>query len=397
MAATAIGHWAATLSSTDLLLGDYLWGLSGSCPDYITPCWTEDKHPRYRATLWQSGSDIVGISAARHARQGAVREVCRLAISFTSRAAVAYNDDDSVTVDVRRVVDDRLRAGMRAEVASSGRFDHRWLVHATLKDTSWLQDRRGTAYTLSGAAFAQGMTYLGEAMSWTTLQTAIVLFSPTRDMATQSMANRRHLGSFCLALRYNFPSLIYRALEPGSLISYSTKVHQLHDWLLTSEGASLQHFDTGMECGLPSVSSMTAYDIAASSPSGTPVNFGAHPLLTRVVHLWAGRRRWRPHQKKLKQLISWRRYMEGSRLLKKRIVKGVFHVISEGSPLTTWRDIRRIRASFPTNAQTIYRLKSNTFPLWNWAKQDLLCPVPEYVDACPALARHIFWTCPSAR
>ena len=142
MAATAIEHWTTTLSSRDLLLGDCLWGSSGPGPAYITPCWTEDKHPRYRATLWQSGSDIVGISAARHARQGAVREVCRLAISFTSRAAVAYNDDDSVTVDVRRVVDDRLRAGMRAEVASSGRFDHRWLVHATLKDTSWLRDRR---------------------------------------------------------------------------------------------------------------------------------------------------------------------------------------------------------------------------------------------------------------
>ena len=61
----------------------------------------------------------------------------RRAVSFTSRAAVAYNDDGSVTVDVRRVLDDRLRAGMRAEVAASGRFDHQWIAHATLKDMSW--------------------------------------------------------------------------------------------------------------------------------------------------------------------------------------------------------------------------------------------------------------------
>ena len=65
--------------------------------------------------------------------------------------------------------------------------------------------------------------------------------------------------------------------------------------------------------------------------------------------------------------------------------------------LITRRDIRRIRASFPTNAQTIYRLKSNSSPLCNWAKQDLSCPVPECVNAGPALARHIFWTCTSAR
>ena len=82
------------------------------------------------------------------------------------------------------MLDDRLRAGTRAEVAALGRFDHRWLVHATLKDTSWMRDRRGTVYTLNGAAFSLSLTYLGEAMSWTTLHTGTVLFSPMRDMAT---------------------------------------------------------------------------------------------------------------------------------------------------------------------------------------------------------------------
>ena len=74
---------------------------------------------------------------------------------------------------------------------------------------------------------------------------------------------------------------------------YSTKVHQFHDWLLASDGASLKHFDTGMECGVQPVSSVMACDIAASSASGTPVHFGEHPELTRVVHVLAGRRRGR--------------------------------------------------------------------------------------------------------
>ena len=173
-------------------------------------------------------------------------------------------------------------------------------------------------------------------------------------------------------------------------------MHQFHDWLLTSEGTSLQHFDTGMECGLQPVSSMTACDIAASSFSGTPVHFGTHPMLTRVVHLWAGRRRWRPHRNKLKQLIFRLRYMEGTRLLEERVAKADFHVISKGSPLITWRDIRRIRASFPTNYQTMYWLKINSFPLWNWAKQDLSCPDPGCVNAGTALESHIFCAFPSA-
>ena len=65
--------------------------------------------------------------------------------------------------------------------------------------------------------------------------------------------------------------------------------------------------------------------------------------------------------------------------------------------MIAWSDIRRIRASFPANAQTLYRLKSNSFPLWNWAKQDLSFPVPDCVAADPVMASHIFWTCPSAR
>ena len=115
MAATAVGQWAATIFSRYLLIDDYLWGSNGSGPAYITPCWTEDNHPQYRATLRLTGSKIVGIYAARHACQGAFREVYRRAFSFTLRAAVAYHDDGSVTIDSRRILDDRLRAGMRAE------------------------------------------------------------------------------------------------------------------------------------------------------------------------------------------------------------------------------------------------------------------------------------------
>ena len=69
------------------------------------------------------------------------------------------------------------------------------------------------------------------------------------------------------------------------------------------------------------VSSMVACYISAYSVSGTPVHFGAHPALTRVVHVLAKRRRWRPQRRKLKQLISRRRRAEGTRLLDERVAK----------------------------------------------------------------------------
>ena len=145
------------------------------------------------------------------------------------------------------------------------------------------------------------------------------------------------------------------------------------------------------------VSSMSACDTAACLDSGIAVHFGAHPTLTSVVHLWAGRRRWRPQRWKLKQIISRRRCDAVKRRCDERMQKPDFQVIAAGASLLEWRDIRRIRSSFPTNAQELCRLKSNSSPLCNWASHDLSCPDPACPPSFPAMASHVFWNCPSAR
>ena len=68
--------------------------------------------------------------------RGGVEEVCRRAVSSTSRAIIDHNGDGSVTIDLRRSLDGKLQAGMRADVAASGRFESRWIVYATLTDLS---------------------------------------------------------------------------------------------------------------------------------------------------------------------------------------------------------------------------------------------------------------------
>ena len=145
------------------------------------------------------------------------------------------------------------------------------------------------------------------------------------------------------------------------------------------------------------VSSMSACDTAACLDSGIAVHFGAHPTLTSVVHLWAGRRRWRPQRWKLKQIISRRRCDAGKRRCDERMQKPDFQVIAAGTSLLEWRDNRRIRASFPTNAQTLYGLKSNSFPLWNWVSHDLSCPNPACPPSVAAMDSHVSCNCPSAR
>ena len=101
---------------------------------------------------------------------------------------------------------------MRADVATSGRFEFRWIVHATLTDLSWLRDRRGNAYTLNGVDFAKASKYLGDMLTWETIPSGIVRILPKCYMDTHSMEKRQYFGTFCLAILYNFLALVYRPI-----------------------------------------------------------------------------------------------------------------------------------------------------------------------------------------
>ena len=108
---------------------------------------------------------------------------------------------------------------------------------------------------------------------------------PKRDIATHSMAKRRHFGNFCFALLYLFPAFVYRSVKSGMLIGYSKKVHQYPIGLLDRDGTLLSHFNTATSSEVALVSSMSACDTAESLNSKTSVHFGAHPRLTRALHL----------------------------------------------------------------------------------------------------------------
>ena len=75
-----------------------------------------------------------------------MKEVCLRALVFISRAEIVYNDDGSVTIDVRRALDDHMKTGVKVEFAASGRVNTRWFLNATMKDMSWLRGHRGKPY-----------------------------------------------------------------------------------------------------------------------------------------------------------------------------------------------------------------------------------------------------------
>uniref|UniRef100_M4BQ96 Uncharacterized protein n=1 Tax=Hyaloperonospora arabidopsidis (strain Emoy2) TaxID=559515 RepID=M4BQ96_HYAAE len=216
-------------------------------------------------------------------------------------------------------------------------------------------------------------------------------------MSTASTATRRHFGSFCLTILYNFPQLLFRDLEPGALLAYTLTIHQCHDWVISDDGSMVTHFDAGMPCDSTSVSSMVECDRSATTSCGIPVHFGAHPRLTRVVHLWTGSSRWRPKRKALIKIMTRRLHFQGLRHRDQRATRSDFRVVSAGTDLVEWKELRHIRGTFSTGLQTLYRLKSNSFPLWNWSRQDLSCPNPVCDRSLTAPASHVFWTCPGSQ
>ena len=92
-------------------------------------------------------------------------------------------------------------------------------------------------------------------------------------------------------------------------------------------------------------------------------------------------------------IISRKRSDAGKRMCYERMKKPEFQVyiaarVERHSKDTIFLTYQR--------AYTIYRLKRNSFSLWNWASHDLFCPNPACSPSFSAMASHVFWNCPSA-
>jgi ribonuclease HI len=71
--------------------------------------------------------------------------------------------------------------------------------------------------------------------------------------------------------------------------------------------------------------------------------------------------------------------------------------IQEGLQLIGWKELRRIPSTGAYVAQTLYRLKSNKFPLWNRSAGNLSCPHPSCTSVAVSTSQHVFWECPGAK
>uniref|UniRef100_M4BC18 Uncharacterized protein n=1 Tax=Hyaloperonospora arabidopsidis (strain Emoy2) TaxID=559515 RepID=M4BC18_HYAAE len=145
------------------------------------------------------------------------------------------------------------------------------------------------------------------------------------------------------------------------------------------------------------VGSRTECDTIANRIGGSPVQFVDHPALTRIVQPWVGYQRRRPCRKAIKTSIFRGRHREGELQRDKSMTAKDPRVVLRGADLIEWTELRWFRAISPQVTQTIYRLKCNSFPLWNWSIWDRSLPNPECSPGTYALASHVFWNCSAAQ
>ncbi|TDH66873.1 hypothetical protein CCR75_001921 [Bremia lactucae] len=88
---------------------------------------------------------------------------------------------------------------------------------------------------------------------------------------------------------------------------------------------------------------------------------------------------------------------DGVRLMIASSENKAHEVIANGADMVDWVDIRKIRWLLPTEALSLYRLKSNRPPLWNRVANNLSFPNSSCSNVEFAPASHVWWTCPRAQ
>uniref|UniRef100_M4BBT5 Uncharacterized protein n=1 Tax=Hyaloperonospora arabidopsidis (strain Emoy2) TaxID=559515 RepID=M4BBT5_HYAAE len=101
--------------------------------------------------------------------------------------------------------------------------------------------------------------------------------------------------------------------------------------------------------------------------------------------------RWTPRRKDFKASIARLTCGVGVLQRDKRMTAVDHLVVARDASLVDCTELRRIRATFSQVMRTLFRLKANCFPLWNWAAGNRSCPHSDCLPGDPAAASHVFF------
>lgn len=123
-----------------------------------------------------------------------------------------------------------------------------------------------------------------------------------------------------------------------------------------------------------------------------------HPILNRLVCLWAGGRRWTRTRKHYKTRNSQPAHRRGVVNKEKRAAKWVDTSTAAAAGLAAlpWKSIRRIIGLGPWGEQSLLRLKWGAFSMYDVSQNKAGCPHKPYPHIVDTDIYHVYWGCPAA-
>ncbi|KAE8980382.1 hypothetical protein PR003_g25770 [Phytophthora rubi] len=124
-----------------------------------------------------------------------------------------------------------------------------------------------------------------------------------------------------------------------------------------------------------------------------------HPLLARMVCLWAGHRRSNMTRKIYNAILLKPNVDKDVTLRTKRLAKWKYlnEAAAVGLEALSWTRVRRIVGLNPWGEQLLLRVKLHASSTYNPVSAGLDCPHPGCANSCRVDLFHIFWECPAAQ
>ncbi|OWZ14410.1 reverse transcriptase [Phytophthora megakarya] len=406
MAATTVTRWATTSTTTELVVGDMLaprLAMDQPPPVYITPGHSPRPVDGFRETqsLWSAGIMMIRAAGSAPPADGHGALVAEVYASVHSLVQTRLKWNGNTAEIMIPVAFREKTAALRDFFHHHyGIFRSEWLPYAEL-DRLPMYDATGSRCHI-GEAFP-GMTWDGQQiqklLTWTHHSWGLTIRS-------RQHSNESALQHLVVLLLANYPTLMLRdRYETELRLSADPVDHPIH-----AKVSSLADEDTVRQLTIEVSAQEAAYETTIASRhaalreitayAGEEVRVHAihpHPLLDRLVCLWAGKRRWKQPRHVYKTASQLAARARGTRNIERRMQdwkaedEDIYRSISSFS----WLELRRITGSSVWGEQVLHRLKLRAFRQWDPTTGQPGCPIEECHTFVPGLV-HLFWKCPAA-
>ncbi|GMF50394.1 unnamed protein product [Phytophthora fragariaefolia] len=408
LTATAVTNWAERGTKQSHIVGDIL--LHGSTeglaphvfitPEYVPPAPTGVHR---RSSLWltgrmlveQAGTSDTGINEALtkyvekvHAAGGITCNWKGTTLGVDSTALLA------AVATTKDLVDPRAANTLHTE----------WLPFAAIK-TLQVITTEGKRVSLAQAAgyTAKPNCLLKDVFNWTRPTQGHLQFETAG--ATVPIPPRGVVEGLAKILVTNFISMTQRNTHHDEIRFTTTPLQ--HPVVITTREADAAAIEIVILTGVwePPITRraeghdhLTRAITEFMAPEVEVTYVHPHPRLSRLVCIWAGRRRWTRTRREYKQRVAAASIRRGNANRKARATRWENESGDAARGLETleWKRIRRIVGMGPWGEEFLLRLKLHAYSVFDVRNNRPGCPHATCEHLTEVDLHHIFWDCPAA-